>query len=282
MGTDTGGIAMNAISQATRRLNVAVRHAAGIDMPPVDGIVLLEPTRLRHVLENALAGTAGRVRVAGTLDRGLACVERQDGRWVVADLSGQPLRTRAWPSWASGRLELETPGSWLSLATVAEQAVRRLTRPDVLLAALYHPEYFPLPRFPLGISDVARAARSTLLGTVRLADMQLGVTLEGLIGRVTAESPDILGVSATFGQYDLMIRLLDAALGLPRPPLIVAGGSLTARTEGLLLERYPRLLVARGGGEATIEGLLAHWHGDVESWPGAGARLQRGSAGRRA
>ena len=28
----------------------------------------------------------------------------------------------------------------------------------MLLAALYHPEYFPLPRFPLGISDVARAA----------------------------------------------------------------------------------------------------------------------------
>ncbi len=53
--------------------------------------------------------------------------------------------------------------------------------------ALYRPEYFPLPRFPLGISDVARAARSTLLGTVRLADMQLGVTLEDLIRQVSEE-----------------------------------------------------------------------------------------------
>lgn len=72
------------------------------------------------------------------------------------------------------------------------------------------------------------------------------------------------GISATFGQHDLMIQLLDAAYGLPRLPLIVAGGSLTARNEGLLLERYPRLLVARGGGEATMGGLLAHWHGDVD------------------
>ena len=61
-----------------------------------------------------------------------------------------------------------------------------------------------------------------------------------------------------------MVALLDAAYRLPRPPLVIVGGSLTARNESLLLERYPRLLVARGGGEATIEGLLAHWHGDID------------------
>jgi hypothetical protein len=164
------------------------------------------------------------------------------------------------------------PGSWLSPATLDGQAVYRLSRPRVLLAALYHPEYFPLPRFPLGISDVARAARSTLTGTVTLADMQLGMTLEELIHRVRADTPDILGVSVTFGQHDLMTRLLDATSSLPRSPLIIAGGSLTARNEGLLLERYPELLVARGGGEATIEGLLAHWHGDIalDQVPGLG------------
>ncbi len=78
--------------------------------------------------------------------------------------------------------------------------------------------------------------------------MQLGVTLEDLIRQVSEERPGILGVSATFGQHDLMIGLLDAAYRLPRPPLVVVGGSLTAGNEGLLLERYPRLLVARGGG----------------------------------
>lgn len=61
-----------------------------------------------------------------------------------------------------------------------------------------------------------------------------------------------------------MIALLDAAYRVPRSPLVIVGGSLTARNEGLLLERYPNLLVARGGGEATIEGLLAYWHGDLD------------------
>jgi radical SAM superfamily enzyme YgiQ (UPF0313 family) len=225
---------------------------------------LLEPQRLRHDLETALAGIACRVRIAGSLDRRLAFIECGDGRWVVGDLSGRPHQTRAWPAWTTGRIDLDTPNSWLSLARVDEQAVYRLSRPMVLLVALYRPEYFPLPRFPLGISDVARAARSTLLGTVRLADMQLGTTMKGLIHQVNTQCPDILGVSATFGQHDLMITLLDAACQLARSPLVIVGGSLTVRNEGLLLERYPQLLVARGGGEATIEGLLAYWHGDVE------------------
>jgi hypothetical protein len=65
--------------------------------------------------------------------------------------------------WASGHIHVEDTDSWLSPARLDEQAVHRLSRPVVLLAALYHPENFPLPRFPLGISDVARAARATLL-----------------------------------------------------------------------------------------------------------------------
>ncbi|OHV52832.1 radical SAM protein [Frankia sp. CgS1] len=140
--------------------------------------------------------------------------------------------------------------------------MRRLSRPNVLLAALYHPETFPLPRFPLGISTVARAARGTLLGTVSLADMQLGLPLDDLIARVEADRPDVLGVSATFGQYDLLTRLLEVVYANVDPPLVVAGGSLTARVERVLLDRFPQLLVARAGGEATISALLAHWHGD--------------------
>ncbi|KUN17683.1 radical SAM protein [Streptomyces corchorusii] len=223
-------------------------------------------------MEAHLVGETGRVRVTGTLDRRLLLLERPQGGWVAADLSGAEHASRHWPSWTTEHLRLETPESWLSYAEVTETGVERLTRPDVRLMALYHPEYFPLPRFPLGISDVARAARGTLMGTIRLADMQLGVTLEDLLKQITTGAPDIVGISATFGQHDLMLQLLDAAFALPEPPLVVAGGSLTARNEALLLERYPDLLVARGGGEATIEGVLAHWHGDIprEEIPGIG------------
>ena len=263
---------MNTVKAATPLLAEAVRYAADTDLPAVDDAVLVSPQSLRNLLETTMAGAAGQVRVTGTLDRRLLCIERLDGHWVLADLSGHPHRTRAWPSWTRGHLEVNDPGSWLSVAALDAHAVYRLSRPQVLLAALYHAEYFPLPRFPLGISDVARAARSTLTGTITLADMQLGLTLDDLVRQLRDQRPDIVGISATFGQHDLMIRLLDAAYSLPRPPLVIAGGSLTARNESLLLERYPALLIARGGGEATIEGLLAHWHGDIglDQVPGIG------------
>jgi hypothetical protein len=263
---------MSLVKTATLRLAEAAHYAAGIDMPSVDEAALVSPQRVQGMLAAGLGEAVGRVRVTGTLERRLVCIERLDGRWVLADLSGRPHQSRRWPSWASSHLNVENPESWLSLATLGERAVHRLSRPEVLLAALYHPEHFPLPRFPLGISDVARAARSTLTGTVALTDLQLGVSLEQLVDRVRLQRPDILGISATFGQHDLMTRLLDAAFQLSTPPLVIAGGSLTARNEALLLRSYPELLIARGAGEATIEGLLAYWHQDIalDQVPGLG------------
>lgn len=266
------------ITETSAVLNEAIRLVGDTDQ--VEPILSLsdlaaarvDPERVKGLLEAHLGETARRIRVTGPLDRRLAFLERADGRWVVADLANLPHQTRDWPAWTNEHLSLDDPGVAVSLARLTEEGVHRLSRPRVTLAALYHPEYFPLPRFPLGISDVARAARAQLLGGVRLVDMQLGVDLPGLIDRVTTEVPDILGISVTFGQHDLLIELLDAVHALPDTPTIIAGGSLTVRNEGLLLQRYPQILIARGGGEATIEGLLQHWHGDIDKHqvPGLG------------
>jgi len=94
-------------------------------------------------------------------------------------------------------------------------------------------------------------------------DMQLGVSLPDIEDAVNAWRPDIVGVSATFGQHDIMVRLLDHLFGLPEAPMVLAGGSLTARNEQLLLDRYPRLLVARSAGEPTMQDVLGYWHSDL-------------------
>jgi len=228
----------------------------------ITAIPAAEPNRLRTVLNTI---SPAQVVVTGTLDRRLLLLQHPGGdRWTVADLSGQPHQTRAWPAWACPAIHLNTPENWLSTAALSPDAIYRLTRPSVLLTALYHPEYFPLPRFPLAISDLARAARATLTGQVELMDMQLGVALDDITTAVATDQPDILGVSATFGQHDLLVSLLDAVETKPRRPLVLAGGSLIARNERQLLERYPWLLIARGAGESTIADVLAHWHGDLD------------------
>jgi hypothetical protein len=193
---------------------------------------------------------------------------------MVADLSGLPHHSRVWPSSSLEHITVKDPDSRLSTVDITNQGVHRLLRPRLLLTSLYHQENFPLPRFPLAISDLARAARSTLLGNVTLMDMQLGARLEDIVERVASGQVDVLAVSVTFGQHDLAMRLLDEVTAMADPPLVVAGGSLTARNEQLLLERYPKLLIGRGAGEPTIADVLGHWHGDleVEQIRGAGYR----------
>ncbi|MGH3796739.1 MAG: B12-binding domain-containing radical SAM protein [Pseudonocardiaceae bacterium] len=203
--------------------------------------------------------------MTGTLDRRLVLIENAVGEaWTAADLSGLSHDSRRWPEWTKDHLTFRKPQEWLSQAEITPEGCNRLLRPRLLLVSLYHPEYFPLPRFPLAISDLARAARSTLLGDVELMDMQLGVTQEKILHRVFAGAVDVVGVSVTFGQHDLMTRLLDEITSSDSHPLVVAGGSLTARNEKILLERYPRLLIGRGAGEPTIQDVLAYWHGDVD------------------
>ena len=249
-----------------QRLVAAV--SAAIQRPATDLIALIghhqalaEPAAVTDALAAVMPA---RFSLTGTHESRLLFVEHPaTAGWTVADLSGQPLGQRTWPEWTTDRVTIADPTSWLSDATVTSEGVRRLLQPNILLTALYHKENFPLPRFPLAISDSARAARTTLSGRVRLMDMQLGFSLEDILAAVESQQPDIVGVSATFGQHDLMIELLEQLFAMPTPPLVLAGGSLTARNEKLLLDRYPRLLIARGAGEPTIVDTIAYFHDDL-------------------
>ncbi|WP_433358789.1 hypothetical protein [Streptosporangium sp. CA-115845] len=267
------------------RLLTAVEHATGerLGQDRRDELLRIPaawPNELRAALTDILPG---KVSLTGTLDQRLLIAERAPalGGWTFADLEGRPHAERDWPAWTAGRLRIDQPGTWVSGGHLSADGAERLQRPRVLLASLYHPEWFPLPRFPLAISDLARAARRTLLGQITLVDMQLKVSFTDLLATIAATDPDIVGVSATFGQHDLMIALLDHLYALPQPPLVLAGGSLTVRNQALLLDAYPRLLIARGAGETTIADTLGHYHGDLplEEIPGLGyAGAARGGA----
>lgn len=249
------------------RLAHLARYVGGAAVKPGSALSAckFDPCAIQRTARDLAGDQAEEVIVTGTFERRLVLIRQAGDRgWVAADLSGEPHGSRNWPAWARKRLLIAQRDSWLSPAVLADGALDRLLRPRLLLAALYHPEHFPLPRFPLGISDLARAARETLLGQVRLLDMQLGTSLQGIIEEIGQWSPDIVGISATFGQDDLVTRLLSHLFAADLPQLVLAGGSLTARNERLLLERYPRLLIARSAGESTIQDVLSYWHGDLD------------------
>ncbi|MBT2269024.1 B12-binding domain-containing radical SAM protein [Rhodococcus erythropolis] len=224
------------------------------------------PAAVTEILRGAFGGSsARRVAVTGTFERRLAIIESSDpARVVLAELSGEPLGTREWPEWCGAHISVDDPAAPFSSCKISTDFWNRIERPRMLLTALYHPEYFPLPRFPLGISDIARAARATLIGNVDMMDMQLGTSVEDIEQKLAAGDVDILGISATFGQHDLMKRLLGFCETLEHRPLVLAGGSLTARNERLLLAEHPHLLVARSAGEPTVNDIMHYWHGDIQ------------------
>jgi hypothetical protein len=82
---------MRTINRPAQRLAETVRYAAGVYFAPADDMVFLEPYRLRSTVETAVAGATGRVRVAGTLDRRLLCVERRDVAPVALGIDGKAL-----------------------------------------------------------------------------------------------------------------------------------------------------------------------------------------------
>ncbi|MDQ1304365.1 MAG: hypothetical protein QG671_192 [Actinomycetota bacterium] len=74
---------------------------------------------------------------------------------------------------------------------------------------------------------------------------------------------DIVGLSATFGQYDVLTDLIEASQAVPRPLMILAGGSLSARNADLITGEYPAVIVGRSAGEPLISDVLDHWHHDL-------------------
>lgn len=160
------------------------------------------------------------------------------------------------------KISILQPDRWWSPATFSQDAVFRITRPVIKLLALCHREYFPIPRFALGISDLASTIRSGFFGQVSLMDMQVGDTIPSMVKECIKDSVDIVGVSVTFGQHDLLKDLLSLLISSRLNILVVVGGSLAALNSVAILRHYPQVLIARSAGEITLRDIVNYWRGE--------------------
>jgi hypothetical protein len=202
------------------------------------------------------------VVLSGSFEERLIFLQHQNLSWIAANLAARPFNEIALPEVIASELQVKNPEDYVSACEISPGCLFRLTRPRIQLISLSHTDNFPLPRFPLCISDLARAVRRGLQGEVRLADMQLGISIADFVTEVGFYQPDIIGISATFGQHDLLEELIDSIVMIDSRALVVFGGSLCALNAARLLERYPHSLVARGAGEETMRDIVEYWHGD--------------------
>jgi hypothetical protein len=172
---------------------------------------------------------------------------------AVAPLEAHPFIRRSDDIW------LTTPSAGVSKGTWSLAARERATKPHVFLVGLYHAEHFPTVRFHLALGLLAASARATFCGRVTLRDMQLGATLSTLHAEIQRVRPEVIGISVTFGQADLLRELLDAVRAIPRyDPVIVVGGSLAVRNAEPILDADADVLVCTGSGETTIRDVVRH------------------------
>jgi len=212
------------------------------------------PERLVEVLRSELR--AADVVVAGAQEDRVVIIGDYGPHSLFVS-SSSPLGDHPLVSYYRSSIELANPASQASTGRLSVGALAKLATPHMRLIALYHQEQFPLPRFPLGISDIAAAVRKQFIGRVSLQDMQFGLTAAGIIATLDLDRPDIIGISATFGQYDILENLLTRLPAIDGyDPLVVIGGSLSALIADLLVRRFPGLLVGKGRGEQTMKDVM--------------------------
>ncbi len=189
--------------------------------------------------------------------------KREQGRNVIVSLSSKIDETFIYRKYGEV-LKLSNAGRYVSACIFNQSFYEKISKPLIRLVALYHPENFPLPRFPLGISDICRSLREDLYGVAKLSDMQLGKTVEDVYSEILTEKPDIIGISVTFGQQDVLEELLDRVVSVPNyNPLLVVGGSLAALNYAKILTRYPKSLIGTSTGEPTFSDVVKYWRQEI-------------------
>lgn len=252
-------------SQQNWRLAESLRRYmpfAAADMAAMEAMALhARPAAFADHLNCVLAGSGVKVRVRGALDGRLIIFSEAADRHWFCTLTGT-LSTLPIPGLGASADLLNGNDVWGRLVETKAGWTDWMDSPRVFLVALYHPEFFPLPRFALGISDIARALRQQLIGTVDLLDMQLGIGLDEVVDTILRHKPDILGISATFGQHDILQQVLEKTLKhAGAQTLTIVGGSLASLNAELLIKQFPSLLVAKGAGEATMREVVRYWRG---------------------
>ncbi len=122
---------------------------------------------------------------------------------------------------------------------------------NVALISLAKKDVYTFPRFALGISDISHSLRNDFKSNVVLYDMQVS-DLDTIISNIKKTKADIIGVSMTFGLFDIMETTVSRLrVALPKAKIII-GGSLASLVYKEILDIFPEVIVSLGEGEICM------------------------------
>ena len=151
-----------------------------------------------------------------------------------------------------------------SKSAMAVFSLSNLARPNIALISLAIPEIQQYPRFPLAISVIANAIRNGFLADVDLFDLQIPDHRNNFYALLGQSHYDVIGLSTTFGQYDLCCDIANDLAKLFPHSKIVIGGNLPAISPKPFLDRCPTALISLDEGELFFSQLIKYLSGEVE------------------
>ncbi len=131
---------------------------------------------------------------------------------------------------------------------------KRLNLPRILLINLHIIEKYPSYRMALGIADIAGYLRKYNLAKVDIVDMQF-YNLEDTCNRIKARKYDYIGLSANFGHFELMNKLIEYIENVCDKTQIIVGNYLAATEYMELLNSHRNIMVCSNEGELTFSKL---------------------------
>ncbi|MFS1519599.1 B12-binding domain-containing radical SAM protein [Bacillus sp. SCS-151] len=147
----------------------------------------------------------------------------------------------------------------ISTIKLDKKLIKQLELPKMLLINLSVIENFPIPRLNLSIGTLASYLRNKQLADVTIIDMQVGVTLEGIVEKALEINPSLIGMSVNFGQkqlaFSLTEKLFNHKLNGSIDSLIVCGNVIPTFSPEQFFEKFPEVLIADKEGEYTLEDL---------------------------
>ncbi|ARV71346.1 B12-binding domain-containing radical SAM protein [Vibrio campbellii] len=217
-----------------------------------DNIILhqCEPEKIKELINNNLPKDYKTI-VSGSVDERVIIIYSIDLSCHALSL-GKPIRDVDIVS--NNLVTVVNANQYYGEGYISPDLIRQTTESPIVLAGLYHPEIFPLPRVALGISCIARALRSNHLGDVSLLDMQLELSSHELVSSIVLKKPKVIAISVTFGQQDVLEYILSELVerNLDLTSRIIVGGSLAVLNKNILLDKYPNIYIGTSSGESTM------------------------------
>ncbi len=231
----------------------------GIELTRVLSHFWVPPQQMRHsaqtILEKREKGRALETIVSGETDN-LTCYILEDDIVTIftpfADVA-QNIVLDEFPQsadvWSRHTATLD----------VDERICKRLDMPNVVLINPYISERYPVPRLSLNVSILASYLRKYQVAEVSILDTQFGITREGIVQRLAASRPEIIGISFPHGQTRLAMQILDDVCAnreqmTPTADLVI-GNFIAASFPQAFWSRHPDILVCTGEGEPTLRAL---------------------------